>query len=180
MSNQRSKIIIREINYWKEHNILPDMYCDFLLALYTKGENDTEISTKGKEDTLGLISILQLTLVFFILLSSVVVINMQHISHSFQIVFLILSILGMLWLFKLLSKNRDIYFHLSLTILLVHLFLITVFLGNNYIHLEWISSIIVVFNFICWLIIGYKYKLKYLQVIAFFLMVFTTFYIFLS
>ncbi|HLQ97878.1 MAG TPA: hypothetical protein VK135_04225 [Candidatus Dormibacteraeota bacterium] len=180
MSNQRIQIIIQEINYWKEHKILPDMYCDFLLALYTKGESGTEASTKGKGDTTGLFSILQLTIQFFILLSVVVVINMQHMSHSFQFIFLFLSFLGMLWLFKLLSKNRDIYFHLSLTILLVDFFLVTVFLGNQYIHSEWGSSIIVIFNFICWLFIGYKYKLKYLQIITIFLLIFTTFYMFLS
>ena len=180
MSNQRIQIIIQEINYWKEHKILPDMYCDFLLALYTKGEHETEVSIKGRGDTSGLFSILQLTIEFFILLLVVVVINTQHISHSFQAIFLFLSLLGMLWLFKLLSGNRDIYFHLSLAILLVNFFLVTVFLGNQYIHLEWINSIIVIFNFICWLFIGYKYKLKYLQITATFLMIFTTFYIFLS
>src|SRR5690625_6740577 len=86
----------------------------------------------------------------------------------------------MLCLFKLLSKNSDIYFHLSLTILLVDFFLVTVFLGNQYIHSEWGSSIIVIFNFICWLFIGYKYKLKYLQIITIFLLIFTTFYMFFS
>ena len=38
MSVQRKKIITTEIKYWKQHNLLPEHYCDFLLTLYTEGE----------------------------------------------------------------------------------------------------------------------------------------------
>ena len=33
----RKQIIINEIIYWKKNRMLPEHYCDFLLALYTKG-----------------------------------------------------------------------------------------------------------------------------------------------
>lgn len=38
MDKQRKQIIISEIKHWKESKLLPEHYCDFLLALYSRGE----------------------------------------------------------------------------------------------------------------------------------------------
>ncbi|SNS59250.1 hypothetical protein SAMN05444672_101192 [Bacillus sp. OK838] len=38
MDEMRKKIIIQEINSWKESRMLPEQYCDYLLALYCQGE----------------------------------------------------------------------------------------------------------------------------------------------
>ncbi len=46
MDETRKQIIINEIEYWKEHHLLPEQYCDFLLALYTEGNG---IEKKEKE-----------------------------------------------------------------------------------------------------------------------------------
>lgn len=37
MDQQRKAAIIHEIKYWKDNHLLPEHYCDFLLALYTEG-----------------------------------------------------------------------------------------------------------------------------------------------
>ena len=37
MDENRKQIIIKEIGYWKNNKLLPEQYCDFLLALYTEG-----------------------------------------------------------------------------------------------------------------------------------------------
>jgi hypothetical protein len=42
MTNEKKKIIIQEIYYWKNSRLLPETYCDFLLALYTEGNQDKE------------------------------------------------------------------------------------------------------------------------------------------
>jgi hypothetical protein len=39
--SQKTNIIINEIRFWKQNKMLPDQYCDYLLALYNQG-NDTE------------------------------------------------------------------------------------------------------------------------------------------
>ena len=39
MDPEHKLIIVTEINKWKENNLLSGQYCDFLLALYTEGEN---------------------------------------------------------------------------------------------------------------------------------------------
>ncbi|MGG0667587.1 hypothetical protein [Sporosarcina koreensis] len=44
MNAQRKKIIMAEINYWKQNKLLPEHYCDFLLTLYTQGDHEQEIS----------------------------------------------------------------------------------------------------------------------------------------
>ena len=39
MNDQKKKIIIGEIEYWRRTHLLPGKYCDFLLNLYTEGES---------------------------------------------------------------------------------------------------------------------------------------------
>ncbi|WCN38791.1 hypothetical protein [Aneurinibacillus uraniidurans] len=39
MNEQKKKIIIGEIEYWRRTHLLPGKYCDFLLNLYTEGES---------------------------------------------------------------------------------------------------------------------------------------------
>lgn len=43
---QRKKIIISEIKYWKKSKLLPEQYCDFLLALYSHGEEEVNKEEK--------------------------------------------------------------------------------------------------------------------------------------
>ncbi|WP_432358563.1 hypothetical protein [Sporosarcina sp. UB5] len=43
MNAQRKKIIIAEINYWKQNKLLPEHYCDFLITLYSQGNHEQEI-----------------------------------------------------------------------------------------------------------------------------------------
>lgn len=38
MNRQRRETIIQEIEYWKRSRLLPEHYCDYLLALYTEGD----------------------------------------------------------------------------------------------------------------------------------------------
>ena len=42
MSNQKKQIIVNEIVFWKQNKLLPDHYCDFLMTLYTEGNNESE------------------------------------------------------------------------------------------------------------------------------------------
>lgn len=39
MDQKRKQVLILEINRWKQNNLLPGHYCDFLLALYTEGRH---------------------------------------------------------------------------------------------------------------------------------------------
>ncbi|HEY4551875.1 MAG TPA: hypothetical protein VIG80_01650, partial [Bacillaceae bacterium] len=46
MNPTRKTIILQEILFWKENNMLPDQYCDYLLALYSEGKEDGRGSMK--------------------------------------------------------------------------------------------------------------------------------------
>ena len=50
MSLQRKQIIMNEIAFWKKNRLLPEHYCDFLLALYAQGENqeDEQVENSSK------------------------------------------------------------------------------------------------------------------------------------
>ena len=37
MDPTRKKVILNEINFWKQNNMLPEHYCDYLIALYSEG-----------------------------------------------------------------------------------------------------------------------------------------------
>lgn len=56
MSNQRKQIILNEITFWKKNKLLPEHYCNFLMTLYTEGNQEDEKrigkakhSVKGQE-----------------------------------------------------------------------------------------------------------------------------------
>ena len=60
MSNQRKQIILNEITFWKQNKLLPEHYCDFLMTLYTEGNQEDEKqmanakhSVKGQEKRKG-------------------------------------------------------------------------------------------------------------------------------
>ena len=46
MDPTRKKIILNEINFWKQNNMLPEHYCDYLIALYSEGENPEQLQIK--------------------------------------------------------------------------------------------------------------------------------------
>ncbi|MBT2665504.1 hypothetical protein J7J00_08340 [Bacillus sp. ISL-4] len=46
MDEMRKKIIIQEINSWKESRMLLEQYCNYLLALYCQGELPPSKSNK--------------------------------------------------------------------------------------------------------------------------------------
>ncbi|MBB4825746.1 hypothetical protein HNO89_002982 [Sporosarcina luteola] len=52
MNAQRKRIIITEIQYWKQNKLLPEHYCDFLITLYARGEEDGKEEIKGSKGIL--------------------------------------------------------------------------------------------------------------------------------
>ena len=49
MSNPKKQIIMNEITFWKQNKMLPEHYCDFLMTLYSEGNNDEEITGNSKK-----------------------------------------------------------------------------------------------------------------------------------
>ncbi|MEL3972849.1 hypothetical protein AAEO50_11195 [Rossellomorea oryzaecorticis] len=51
--HSRQVVIINEIKFWKQNKMLPDQYCDYLLALYTNGEENILKSSTKKSKMKG-------------------------------------------------------------------------------------------------------------------------------
>ncbi|RUL57032.1 MULTISPECIES: hypothetical protein [Lysinibacillus] len=75
MQNPRKKIILNEILFWKQNKLLPEQYCDFLMTLYSEGneiESEEEIShkkaVKAKEKRNNILLITSLSLVAVVLI----------------------------------------------------------------------------------------------------------------
>lgn len=76
MNEHRKKIIISEINYWKQKKLLPAHYCDFLIALYAGGEEEEEeikktssfLSGKKKSENRMIVMLFSVVAVFSALL----------------------------------------------------------------------------------------------------------------
>ncbi|MFE7151514.1 hypothetical protein ACFVIJ_14145, partial [Heyndrickxia sporothermodurans] len=73
MDSSRKEVIINEIIYWKNHKMLPDHYCDYLLALYSEGELNNEISDVNKRKHGGKFGILLFILCLIVSVSLFVI-----------------------------------------------------------------------------------------------------------
>src|SRR5690625_5052860 len=65
MENDRHRIIVEEIKSWRENQLLPEKYCDFLLNLYTYGEGE---GVKEKKNIPTFKKTLMITDLIFLLL----------------------------------------------------------------------------------------------------------------
>src|SRR5699024_12207133 len=117
MPNERSKIIIREIHYWKEHNLLPEVYCDFLLALYTQGERKVQkISPLLIFNTILLLPLIPISLV---------VIYHTEIHPILQIGILTLFLTFSIWSYKNFKNQQYFFSYLALVIVLILILLLS-------------------------------------------------------
>ncbi|WP_100372406.1 hypothetical protein [Bacillus sp. FJAT-45037] len=90
MDEQRKEVIIREIKHWRQSNLLPKHYCDFLLTLYTEGEEELiEPVSKRFLDKKMIFTLIIVQLCFFI---TTLVIYFTDFSNGLQMLIgLILS-----------------------------------------------------------------------------------------
>lgn len=168
MTEDRKGTIINELNYWKKNKMLPAVYCDYLLALYTNGEeviDDKEI----KSIKFSILKVVQLILLTLLLPFALLVIYTSYFPNYLQIATLLIFILYSFWHYKGLIVKQNLFYHLSLIIFLLLIFLTTIFLCNTYFYyLQWVTLFVMIMNFLVWIIIGSKMELKYLSVTSIF------------
>lgn len=82
MNAHKKEIILNEIQFWKKNNLLPTHYCDFLLALYARGEdqhseNEGKLSKSllAKEKKRKIVSIFLIASLTFTILVSLFTLN---------------------------------------------------------------------------------------------------------
>lgn len=161
---KRKDIIIQEIKNWKRHNLLPETYCDFLITLYTEGDEKNDPDFR-KPPFLRLKTIYAIIFVHLLLLVTVVVIYFTDFSFIMQIAVVILC--GAMIFFvakKLLLTNKN-FAHLFYLIGAITFFLLMIegakkFFPENSLAI----AVTVLVNSFAWIAIGYKWKIKYFQI----------------
>ncbi|SET63476.1 hypothetical protein SAMN05421676_106146 [Salinibacillus kushneri] len=166
MDANRKAVIIKEIQYWKDKNLLPSVYCDFLLALYTEGngtEDDESESGNAQSIWLKFDAIFLLLLVPF----SFLITHFTEFTLGLQIGFALFFLLIDLLHYYVFYKKKLFYAHIALISSMLILLITSVsIISEMTLHNIWIY-ISILMNGLIWFIVGYLYKYKYLLATSF-------------
>ncbi|WP_338451587.1 hypothetical protein R4Z09_06825 [Niallia oryzisoli] len=151
MQESRKQIIINEITYWKKNRLLPEHYCDFLLALYTEGNGAQEKNKKSqwfKKELLLLLFIPIIMVLFYF----------TELSLILQLVFAIILILIGIYLIFYFRKT-GLLFQIPLIVTALILLFVSVKITLTLFPDTLIVLYTVLgFNCILWLAGGWKFK----------------------
>lgn len=162
MDQMRKEVIIEEINFWKNHKMLPETYCDFLLTLYSGGEGQPDIDTSKPKSHNNVF----ICLFFGILIGCNLVLNyFTHFSFAMQMTAAVISVI-LLAAFCFYTNNRT-FLQIGLLIGAL-LFVLSTVQAAEYFHLGNVSLFtMLLVNCALWLIIGKKFRLSYFWVAGF-------------
>jgi hypothetical protein len=166
MADDRTRIIVKEIKYWKEHKLLPQAQCDFLLALYTQGEEDAS-STTTKKTKYRVYHFIQLILLVMLIPFSFLVVYFTQFNSILQLGILVLFISYTFGTFIYFQKKENNYIHISIIVLLFLLLIATDYLSDMLHFNQYVTIIFFVMNFIGWYILSRKLNFRYLMVSSF-------------
>ncbi|QGH34956.1 hypothetical protein GI584_13315 [Gracilibacillus salitolerans] len=167
MDEERKQTIINEINYWKTHQLLPNQYCDFLLALYTEGEGAKEENREAKQAPYFLLFYFLNTLL--ILLPFLI---FQAADDLFiQMVGIVVTQCIALIMIKFFSRHDGLQDSYAVMIFFVVFLFSTVLWMNDYIRIWWTTYIWIFINSISWITFGKLKKQFFLQVAGVFILI---------
>ncbi|MBP2241655.1 hypothetical protein J2Z40_002227 [Cytobacillus eiseniae] len=160
MDENRKTIIVNEITSWKKNRMLPEQYCDYLLALYTEGNQQEEVGGKRKRDRFWKNHFL---FILFIPLT-LVLIHFTELSITLQITFSILFILiGVIFTIYFCRKGilLQIPFIVSAFILL---FSSVEFISRIFPDQSSLLYATLIANCLIWILSGWKLKIQALLI----------------
>lgn len=163
MLDKRSKMIIDEINFWKEHKILPESYCDYLINLYSKGEPIEKDERNSWWSGGRALLLIQLSLILLMIPFSFLVIYFTELHMLMQIGILSLFMSYSLWVLYDLKKRHMNYVYIPLLAMLFFILISTEYLVRLIIEKHWVSGVIIFLNFFMWFVIGRKVNIKYVK-----------------
>jgi hypothetical protein len=123
----RTAIIVKEIKYWKEHRLLPEKYCDYLLALYTNGQDlYDEAKVSNARDRWSPVITIHFILLLFMIPFSFLVVYFTEFHSLLQLVILIVFLVYSIWVYVYYRKNGYEYVPVALIVTLLLLLLLTI------------------------------------------------------
>ncbi|MEK3853115.1 hypothetical protein [Cytobacillus sp. FSL H8-0458] len=174
LEENRKKIIVNELLHWKKSRMLPDQYCDYLLALYTEGSQPKEIKKRKNTMVLYLANLILLLLIPI----SALLIYFTELSITLQTVILILFISACIFfIFYFSGKVKMIHIPI-ISAALILLMGSVGYVSELYPENERILYASLVINCVLWLYTGLKWKFLYLWIsgaLGFFLIVISIF-----
>jgi len=164
MNSKRKQIIMSEITYWKENKLLPEHYCDFLISLYSQGEEES-VERIVPQSILALEkNKLRRTLIVLTILALIASISMFIVPIDPLITLFLSSILFITYLIfairSTFNKHRIapfLYILSAFMLLVLSMNLWSTYFNGNSIFL----MVILIFNCIAWLLAGKYLKLTY-------------------
>jgi hypothetical protein len=160
MDEMKKKIIIQEINSWKESRMLPEQYCNYLLALYYQGElppsKSNETASK-KNLVYGLVMGTLFAFIVFLNYFTEITIRMQMLMTTISILVFGLAVRRL--------NGRKIIFQMALMGMVLSLLLLTVSLAEFMAPGK--AGILYIFLFIncgLWVLLGNKLKLLHFSI----------------
>ncbi|PMC39656.1 hypothetical protein CJ195_07005 [Bacillus sp. UMB0899] len=163
MNTEKKEIIIKEIQYWKGNKLLPDTYCDFLLALYTEGNHHDEKTVINSTKKNGK-HIIWTSVVFVLFLISALVTYFTELSFVLQTVTSVFLLLASMVVTAFLLVRKG-HYQLPLVITFVQLLIVSLSFveyiteGNHF----W-TAFTVIINCILWVAIGGMFRIYFLLI----------------
>lgn len=134
--NQKTKIILQEIQHWKKNKLLPEHYCNFLITLYTEGSENSISNSKRMKSIyfryvfIFLLSIVVVSLLVFYFsdflqqMQISLVIFLQFIFFIMMLIGIItrifyLQCLGLFFVIVMIAWNSHAYLETNFTWLLL-------------------------------------------------------------
>ncbi|GAA5415533.1 hypothetical protein Pryu01_00564 [Paraliobacillus ryukyuensis] len=167
MPEERKTIIIKEIQHWKKNHLLPEKYCDFLLALYTEGntENVNHNQSNPMESTgVKPLHVLIISLNIFLLPVTFIVLYFTQLSSYLQVGFGSLMIVLSYSFYIIVKTKLDFSANYPLFILLVIILFVTSYLSQQLFQNQLIIALIALTQLIIWIGFGLKQKNKLLSI----------------
>lgn len=162
MDEMRKKIIIQEIYSWKESRMLPEQYCNYLLALYGQGElppskSNDETASKKNDIFFGMLIGTCFAFIVFLNYFTEITIRMQMLMTTISILVFGLAVRRL--------KGRKVIFQMALMGMVLSLLLLTVSLAEFMTPGK--AGILYIFLFIncgLWILLGNKLKLLHFSI----------------
>ncbi len=169
MANSKKKIILNEILFWKQNKLLPDHYCDFLMTLYSEGneiEVEDEISHKksiiAKQKQNNMLLIAFISIISISLLATLFMISeiAWLVGAGVGIIAIVLMVIAYRF-----AKKKEIMapvLHIASALLL---FGVSVKMSIQYFpENQFVLYGLLILNCLMWFFTGYKFKLMYFTV----------------
>ncbi|RWZ60052.1 hypothetical protein EQV77_01775 [Halobacillus fulvus] len=165
MSDHRKQTIVKEIHFWKENRLLPKEYCDFLLALYA-GEDDDSTERQSSEQNRKRLQTSYVALIptLFLLPLSFLVIYFTEWNWIMQ-TGLLSSFVAIAWIhfYWLKYKGSNLY-HYPLIVSLLIFLLLSVWFSQQWGENDTYVFAVLLFHLVCWLTVGWYWRLPYLLI----------------